>query len=334
MRSRWALRLLLAVAAPAAPALPGAGAALAQSGVTAEGALFLLLPVGARAVAAGGAVAASSEGSESIWWNPASVARQTRGEIAVHHAQTIVATSDALAVVLPWRGIGVFAIAGHLVDLGEQEILPPEGPPAIGKLLPRNVVVSASFARPLGARVDAGITYKLLQIRSDCSGQCAGVPVTASTASAVDVGARLHLPGSSPVVVGLALRNAGPDLELHDRPERDPLPTRWQLGVGHRVPAVARYAPDVDLHLGADLVTALDGDLESYRLGGEVMWQRRVTLRGGYVFDAGRGTVEEGPAVGLGLVAGHLVVDIAREFQGLSVDAGQPPPYVTLRYRF
>jgi hypothetical protein len=326
---------LRAIAALLGATLAGhAPAVAAQSAVTAEGALFLLLPVGARAVAAGGAVAAAGEGSEGLWWNPASVARQARGEVAIHHAQTIVATSDALAVVLPWRGVGVFGLTAHLVDLGEQEIVPPEGPPAIGKLLPRNVVVSATYARAFGARVDAGVTYKLLQIRSDCSGQCAGVPVEAATASAVDVGARFHLSGRAPLVIGLALRNAGPDLDLRDRPERDPLPTRWQLGIGSEVPAVTRYAPGLALRVGGDVVADLEGAAESYRVGGEVQWQRRVTLRGGYVFDAEQATVEGGPAVGLGVVAGHLVVDIARQFQGLSVDAGQPPTYVTLRYRF
>ena len=306
---------------------------VAQEAPPAEGALFLLLPVGARAVAAGGAVSAASEGSESIWWNPASLARQGRGEVAIHHAQTIAATSDALAAVIPWRGVGVFGIAAHLVDLGEQEIVPPEGPPAVGKLLPRNVVVSASFARRLGTALDLGLTYKVLQVRSDCSGQCANVPVDVTTSSAVDVGARVHLDGPVPMVFGLALRNAGPDVRLHDRTVRERLPTRWQAGFGYAVPTLERLADDLTLRVGADVVADLDSRLDSYRLGGEMVWQERVTLRGGYVLDAGRGNSGEGPTVGLGLVAGRFVVDIAREFQGLSVDAGQPPTYVTLRYR-
>ncbi|HEY0970211.1 MAG TPA: PorV/PorQ family protein [Gemmatimonadales bacterium] len=328
-----AARALLAAAlgalAVAAPRLSGA-----QDALPAEGALFLLLPVGARAVASGGAVVAASEGSESLWWNPASLARQVAGEVAVHHAQTIAATSDALAAVFPWRGVGVFGVAAHLIDLGEQEITPPDGPPAIGKLLPRNVVVSASYARRLGTVLDLGLTYKVLQVRSDCSGQCANVPVGATTSSAADIGARLHLRAPVPVVVGVALRNVGPDIRLHDRTERDPLPTRWQLGLGHEVRAVERYASDLTLHVGADVVADLDSRLDSYRAGGEVAWQRRVILRGGYVFDAGSGASGEGPTVGLGVVAGRLAVDIAREFQGLSADAGQPPTYVTLRYRF
>ncbi len=327
--ARALLAGLLGALAAGAPLRVGA-----QDALPTEGALFLLLPVGARAVASGGAVVAASEGSESLWWNPASLARQGSGEVAIHHAQTIAATSDALATVIPWRRVGVIGIAAHLIDLGEQEITPPEGPPAIGKLLPRNVVVSASYARRLGSILDVGVTYKLLQVRSDCSGQCANVPVGATTSSAADLGVRLHLRPPVPVVVGAALRNLGPDIRLHDRTERDPLPTRWQFGLGHRVDALERYASDLTLRLGADVLADLDWRLDSYRVGGEVAWQERVTLRGGYVFDAGRSAAGEGPTVGLGVVAGRLVVDIAREFQGLSVDAGRPPTYVTLRFRF
>ncbi len=334
MKATRGRRALLALAAVAAAGSAFPASSLAQDAPAGEGALFLLLPVGARAVAAGGAVVAASEGSESIWWNPASLARQARGEVAIHHAQTIAVTSDALAGVIPVAGVGVFGLAAHLVDLGEQEILPPEGPPAIGKLLPRNVVVSATFARRLGRRLDLGATYKVLQVRSDCSGQCSGVPVEATTSSAVDVGARVHLGGPAPVVLGVSLRNAGPDIELEDRTESDPLPTRWQAGIGYAVPTVGRYARDLTVHVGADLVANLDSRLDSYRVGGEVDWQGKVALRGGYVFDTGSGTSEEGPTVGLGVVAGRLAVDIAREFQGLSVDAGQPPTYVTLRFRF
>ena len=38
-----------------------------------EGAPFLLIPVGARAVGQGQAVVASRLGPEAIWWNPASL---------------------------------------------------------------------------------------------------------------------------------------------------------------------------------------------------------------------------------------------------------------------
>ena len=324
---RWrlaAVGLLLAGAGTARPA-----------DAQGEGAVFLSLPVGARAIATGGAVAAAGQGSEGIWWNPATVARETQREVAIHHAQTVVATSDALMVVMPWRRVGVVGLAANLVDLGEQEVTGEEGQ-VIGTFLPRNVVASLTYARAVGARLDVGATYKLLQVRLDCSGQCASVPVDATPTSAVDVGVRMSLAGWLPVTVGAGVRNAGPGLRMPDRDQREPLPTRWQAGVLYEVPGLERFTEHLDVRLSGDIVSPVDDLAPGLRVGTEASWQRRLLVRGGYVFDSGDvvGTEAEGPTVGLGLVAGRLTVDIAREFQGLSVDAGQPPTYVTLRFRF
>lgn len=325
----------VAVAALAASTVLGAAPRTARAQSSVEGAVFLLLPIGARAVATGGAVSAAGRGSENVWWNPSTIARDTLREVAIHHAQTVVATSDAIAVVVPWRGVGVVGVAANLFDLGTQEVTPPEGGQPIGSFLFRNVVASLTFARPFGRRVDVGATYKLVQLRLDCSGQCGNVPVDASTTSAVDAGVRVALHGWVPVTVGAAIRNAGPSLRQPDSEIRERLPTRWQAGLLYDVPGVERYAPDVEVRLAGDVVSAVDEMHPGLRVGAEATWQRRVALRGGYIFREGGATAgATGPTVGLGLVAGRLMVDIAREFQGLSVDAGQPPTYVSLRYQF
>ena len=337
-RTRRTPRHAAAVVAAALAAVGPLVAAPARAGAQAgsESAVFLLLPVGARAVATGGAVSAAGRGSENVWWNPATVARDTVREVAIHHAQTVVATSDAIAVVVPWRGVGVVGVAANLFDLGTQEVTPPEGGQPIGTFLFRNVVGSLTFARTIGRRIDVGATYKLVQLRLDCSGQCGNVPVDASTTSAVDAGVRVALAGWAPVTLGAAIRNAGPSLRQPDSELRERLPTRWQAGLLYEVPGVERYAPDVEVRLAGDVVSPVDEVRPGLRVGGEASWQQRVVLRGGYVFREGglAAASATGPTVGLGLVAGRLVVDIAREFQGLSVDAGQPPTYVSLRYQF
>ena len=263
-------------------------------------------------------------------------ARATRGEVAVHHSQTVVATSDALALLLPWRGVGVLGISALLIDLGSQDVVPPEGGPPIGSFLPRDVVVAATAAVPIGSRLDVGATVKLLQVRVDCSGQCSSVPVSTATSTAADIGVRVRLPEPVPLSLAVSLRNLGPRLQLRDRAESDPLPTRWQAGVGYDVAAVSRRLPDLQLHLAADLVSDLDYAASGMRVGGEAVWQKRVALRGGYVFRdrAGASAEAAGPTVGLGVTAGRVTVDLAREFQGLSVDAGEPPTYLSLRFRF
>ena len=69
----------------------------------------------------------------------------------------------------------------------------------------------------------------------------------------------------------------------------------------------------------------------SARLGADLSWQKRLHLRGGYIFDVGEAG---GPSLGVGLSAGSLNVDIARLFEGLSADAGQAPTYLSLSYLF
>ncbi len=69
-----------------------AGGAHAQEGVTgSEGSLFLLLPTGAQAVGMGQTMVAATPGSEGIWWNPASIARDDKRELAIHHSKTVAA---------------------------------------------------------------------------------------------------------------------------------------------------------------------------------------------------------------------------------------------------
>src|SRR5918911_3310075 len=93
--------------------------AAAQGGLAEDGALFLLLPVGARAVGMGQAVVADQPGSEAVWWNPAALARAEKREIAIHHSQSLVGTGDALTLVIPSSVLGVLAVSANIFNYGE-----------------------------------------------------------------------------------------------------------------------------------------------------------------------------------------------------------------------
>lgn len=305
-------------------------AASAQQPAT-EGALFLLLPIGARAVGSGQAVVGDQPGSEAVWWNPAAIARSERPEAAIHHSQTIVATGDAVTVVLPSSLLGVLAIGANIFNFGKQDIRDTVG--TIGLLLPRNIVYAATYATPVGHRMSAGITYKVVQLRLDCSGGCAGIPTVSASSSALDAGVQADLTGIVPMHLGAAIRNAGPQLQVNDKDQADPLPTRIQLGVTYDVPNMQRVAKDVTLRVAGDALGDVNFDSPSLRLGATAAYRERAYLRGGYLVDRGDGE-GDGPAIGFGLSTGSLVVDIARIMRGLSADSGQPPTYFSLRYLF
>src|SRR5687767_325366 len=205
-----------------------------QSGVATEGALFLLLPVGARAVGMGHAVVAERSGSESVWWNPSGLARLESYEVAIHHSQNLIATGDAVSVVLPFPILGVFAISANVLNYGEQEI--NDGTGVVGSLLPRSFVYAATYATPIGDRLGAGITYKVVQLRFDCTGACPPNARIAATTSALDLGVQYDLHPTSPITIGAAVRNLGLRVQVNDSEQSDPLPTRVQLGVSYLLP--------------------------------------------------------------------------------------------------
>jgi hypothetical protein len=321
MRRRLS-RALVGLAAAVVAGLP----AHAQEGVATEGALFLLLPIGARAVGMGQAVVAESGGSEAVWWNPAGLARADRFEGAIHHSQMFAGTGDAVSVLLPFSLLGVFALSADIVNHGEQETTDEQG--TIGTIFPRSFVFAGTYGTAIGTRLAAGVTYKLVQVRLDCTGACPDPGAFSATTTALDLGVQYEPRPEVPVTIGVAVRNVGVRLQVNDGDQADPLPTRLHVGASYRLPPFQQFQ-DTEVRLAADLVDRLEVSGPSARMGAELVYQRRYFLRAGYVLEDGGG-----PAIGAGIASGGLVVDISRVMSGLSVDAGEPPMHLSLRYQF
>jgi len=103
-----------------------ASSAAAQSN-SSDGALFLLLPVGARAVGMGQAMVAERPGSEAVWWNPSAISRQDKDEkdadLAAKNAAVAAAQASLYSVasqenfrrlVAPFDGV----VTSRAVDVG------------------------------------------------------------------------------------------------------------------------------------------------------------------------------------------------------------------------
>ena len=330
MRRCRSSRQALAVAVAAVVALGAPPRAQAQKPAT-EGALFLLLPIGARAVGQGQAVVADEPGSEAVWWNPAAIARGQKREVAIHHSQTIIAKGDAVTLVVPSALLGVLAIGANVVNYGSQEITDTLS--VRGLLIPQNLVYAATYATPIAKRFAAGITYKIVQLRLDCSGGCSGVPTASASSSALDAGLQARLLGLAPATLGIAIRNVGPRLQVNDKDQSDPLPTRIQAGVSLDVPNVQGMPPELSVRVLGDLLSDVHLNAPSPRFGLSVGYRQVAFFRTGYLFDRGDGE-GDGPSFGFGVISGSLVLDIARVVRGLSADAGKAPTYVSLRYLF
>jgi len=274
---------------------------------------------------------AGKPGSEGIWWNPASIAEQDKRELAIHHSKTVAGVGDALTLVLPTRAYGTAAISLNILNIGEQQVTDEFGD-VVGVILPRDVVLAATYAAAVTKRFSAGLNYKVVQLRVDCSGQCSSVGPEVKSSRAVDLGAQYEVVAGAPLTFGAAVRNLGGRLNSRETNQRDPLPTQVEVGAMYRLKFIDHYVKDTELRAAASYINSRSFGGKSVRVGTDVMYQGKVHLRAGYVGHDRRGNASA--SVGFGLQSGAFVFDIARTFGGLPAEGGQMPVYVSLRYLF
>jgi hypothetical protein len=313
-------------AAALALLLGGPGGAAAQGppgqpqieGAESEGAEFLLIPMGPRAVAMGRAVTASRGTVEAALWNPAGLADLPGTSVAVTHETTVFTQNNVLSVAVP-LSIGTLGVTYFLVDFGETERRDDQNQ-LLGVVSARNQELVLSYARRIWGGVEAGVSYKLVQLL--CSGPCTGSGGLAATTHAADVGLILHRPVDLPLTAGVSVLHAGLPLRVQNDGNGDPLPTRVRAGVAYE--GFSSFVGDTTagLRIHADLEEDWNtlGSPDLF-LGAEASYRRRVFLRAGYAWsDRGSG----GGALGLGLAHDRLYVNLSRRLDEASELVGDP----------
>src|SRR5204863_7158584 len=206
------------------------------------GALFRVFPVGAQAVGMGQTATAAAGRGEAAFWNPAGLATLSDDEFALHSASLVAGRSNVLGAYFPSRGIGVIGGAVYLVDYGDLDRTDQNGN-TIARIAPRNVEFIASYATSLAGSFVFGLSYKLVQFRVDCSGDCRDFPSGTGATHALDLGGQFRVGAGGPLRFGIALRNIGFRLQVQNQAQADPLPTRLAVGAQYEVrlrPATGR----------------------------------------------------------------------------------------------
>lgn len=284
--------------------------------------LFLLLPVGARAVGMGEAVVAQRGGSDVLWWNPAGIGGAGRHghEVALHSSQSVIGQENALAVVIPTRGSSTLAVSLNVLDLGRQVATDAFDNPN-GVITPTDFAYGLTYAVLAAPWLSFGATVKHVEARISCSGLCVDVPTGGSSSNGADLGTQVRFTGV-PVTIGLAARNLGVG-------RGDSRAARIDFGGDYRVLAVERYTDEVEVHAAAGLVATPGLDSTTAHIGTDVILDKRLHVRAGYIHDATNGS---GAAVGVGLSSGKLMFDIARTYGGITSSGDKQPTYFSLRY--
>lgn len=313
-----AMSTVMLAAAMAIAAFVAPRVATAQSG---QEAIFLLLPVGARAVGMGEAVVAQRGGSDMLWWNPSAIVGNPpdEHEVALHHSTTVVGQGNALAIVWPAQNRSVFGLAVNVLDLGQQTLTDEQGH-SVGVASPTDYSVALTYAAAPVSWLAVGITAKHVESAIPCSGECSGLGIASSQSNALDLGVQLR--PTVPLTLGVAARNLG----VSSTAGR---PGRVDFGADYLVVAFERGPDKVAVHGAASLVSTLSLDSTTARFGTDIVVDERLHVRAGYIRDQVNGS---GGAIGVGLQSGKLVFDIGRTYGGLTGTNDKPPTYFSLRY--
>jgi hypothetical protein len=302
-----------------------------------SGGLFLLFPVGAQSIGMGQTAAALDGRGESVFLNPAGVGSLSENEFTLDAARLAAGNTTALTVFFPHHGVGVFGAAFDLVDYGDLPVTDSITGATIGRIAARNFALLATYATQLTGAFALGVSYKLIGFRVDCSGTCQGVPGNGQGLThALDVGGQFSVGPDHALRVGIALRNLGFPLQVNNRDQADPLPTRLVVGAAYRLmlrpttnlPGADRF----DVRVAADVESKWrETGTPGVRVGVDVGYREAVRVRGGYAF------VHEGlsgPSVGLGVATGSIGVDVAQTFLTATDLVVGNPTFVSFRVTF
>lgn len=297
-----------------------------------EGAPFLLLPSGGRAVGMGRAMTAVRS-PESVLWNPAGLWGSAETRILMTRGEHI--TGDALAVSLQGAGWNGFAgaLTLQVLDEGSQDATDIDGN-VVGSLTNRSHLAVFSMAQGWGERVQVGLNAKYFQFTLGCRGQCPQGRVRSSSYG-IDGGIQVQPFDARAVHLGLAAVHLGPDFRNRDALEGDPLPARLRLGVSG-----TPWEGDFE---GERLALLLSFDLEdrvrepgspAILFGAEFSAGSadQLFVRGGYV--TGQPAGLDGASVGFGFRFDRFDLDLARVLPRGSIASQQEPTHLTLGIRF
>ena len=296
----------------------------------AEGAIFLLLPVGAQGVSLGRAMS-WVEGAESAFWNPAGLAGVTESQGILFRGEHPAAGAVTVASVL-WssEGTGTLGASYYLLDAGEIDKTDEFGN-YTGTITIRNHVGVISAATRLGDAIAAGLNFKVIRFQLGCRGICEDEGTTATT-YAVDAGIQSMIDN---LRVGAMLAHLGPGLQVLNAEQTDPLPSRIRIAAAYEVVSSITENEALSAWLAfeiEDRVYSL-GNL-SYYLGMEVAAGNvdRLSLRTGYVWSDLQ--QEDGGRVGLGLRFERFDLSIAKSLAVSSLTGETEPVHVTFAIRF
>jgi hypothetical protein len=265
-------------------------------------------------------------GSQSAFWNPAGLARLEEEHFIVMRGDHLAGDATAFSLILARQPIGVLGLSFQLLDLGDQDFRDGEGN-VLGSVSFRDNLAIVSFSTQILPVLDIGLNFKVFQSRITCRGECSSVT---GTSYALDAGILSEPLAPLPLRVGIMIAHVGPNLQIINVEQADPLPTRLRAGVAYEVLHHLADVPGVRLWLTGEMEDkwrALGSPV--LYLGGEMVVGEvdLFFLRAGY--GQGQTGQSAGASVGFGLRYERFELGIAKRLSGAALSSESEPVHVS-----
>ncbi len=175
----------------------------ARKGTT--GAEELLIPVGARGIATGGAFLASLTGLESIYYNPAGLDLTPRTE-AMFSYMTYIADINVsyFAISTSLGGLGSIALSFKTLDFGQIPVTTIDFPDGTGKTYSPGFLTSTlTYSKVITDRISVGTNLKLIN---------ESIENTNATGFALDMGVQYRF--NDNISIGASIKNVGTNMQF------------------------------------------------------------------------------------------------------------------------
>ncbi len=256
---------------------------------------MLLIPVGAKSIALGGAVVSNAVGVEAIYYNPAGIAKSEKSEVFFSNMSYLADINvNYLAFTFNGQDIGAFGLSLKSLSFGDIEETTEDFPDGTGRIYsPTFIVAGVSYSRTLIERVSAGFTMKYIY---------EGIMQTNANSMAIDLGIQYAFDRN--LKVGVVMKNVGGKMQYDGRNLEHPtsipnavpgsdngyfrgvtlasdIPSTFSFG--------ASYAFDIDesnsLNLNGAFINQNEAS-DQFFGGLEYDFNDFIFLRGGYAYDA------------------------------------------------
>jgi len=176
---------------------------VARKGTT--GAEELLIPVGARGIATGGAFLANISGLESIYYNPAGLDVYPQTEVMFSYVNYLADINISYFAV--GTSLGDFGSLGFdlkSMDFGDIPVTTVEFPDGTGSTYsPSFLTLGLTYSKLLTDRISIGTNFKLIS---------ENIENTSATGFAIDAGVQYRFTES--LMIGAAVKNIGSNMEF------------------------------------------------------------------------------------------------------------------------